>query len=69
MTPKEAKERLRRLCIEAWDIADEQGWDCKVDARPYGREGYRVMVMTDRVDEAKLQARAQRKMQVPLEMT
>ena len=67
MTPDEAKDRLRELCLEAWDIAVEQGWDGKISGRPRGREGYAFEVNTDRVDEKRLRARRQRDMQMTLE--
>jgi len=49
MTPEEAHERLRAICLEAWGIAMEQGWDCQIDARIADRVGWRFIVYTDKV--------------------
>ena len=67
MSPQEAKEKLRLLCLEAWDVAAEQGWDGRISSRPHGREGYAFEVNTDRVDEKRLQERRKREQQLTLE--
>ena len=47
MTPEEANERMRKMCIEASDIADEQGWDWTIKARIGKRPGWNFQVFTD----------------------
>jgi hypothetical protein len=49
MTPDDAKERLRDMCIEAMDIAEGQGWDWHLSATIKGRPGYMFHVFTDQV--------------------
>lgn len=65
MSPEDANERLRAICLEAMDIATEQGWDWTLDARPKRRPGWQFTVYTDRVDEQRL--RRNRDKQLSLE--
>ena len=48
MTAQEAYEKLRDMCVQAMDIAEAQGWEWEINARPDGRQGFRILVFTDR---------------------
>ncbi len=54
MSPDEANERLRSMCIEASDIADEQGWDWTIKASIGKRDGWAFQVCTDKVHTKRL---------------
>lgn len=69
MTPDEANERLRQMCIEATYIADEQGWDWTIKASIGKRTGWCFQVLTDKVSTKRRDAFRAKQATQPQQLT